>query len=1220
MIKIRLKTFGFIMMRSFIILLSLTANSSSSSPVVLNSTSSNLTTTSLGLSSELPSSSSITFTMPSTTDHPVNDEEREESESQSFLSAAGSPSSSSSSESSYISGPPYSAMSYNVKNRRMTTPIAVMKGHHSKSGQQSSSAISSRYSKSNISNMIAGNKRIPSADDDSLHDDRVIRNVQSGNKKIQMESEAIGTAEIDFNPNKPNSGVHHSMMSSIFGNNSMRAIYSASTSNSMCPSNWLQHPITASSSSAAPTISGMMSDTSIKQSLVNCSCYGFDEGLFIECSDLMSVKKSLQSIPSAAIIKSYTIYKLNPDIKTFPVNLFINSSNIERIRISESALEGLEGYQTFKGLESSLKSLSIVSSKLKSIPEKSLIGLKNLESLDFESNEIREIYSFSLKGLPLINLNLQSNLINHLEDNSFGGLESSLEELILINNNLTSFPLTAVRRLNRIKVIKLNNNHLSEIPESDSPSLNPATGSGLITLQHLDLRSNQFLHLTSKSFNLFPNLVTISLSSNQLTSLDEDRIFSFMKELEAVDLSRNSIQNINANSFDGLSKLKTIDLSYNQLHHLENGLFNNLPNLREIFLTKNNILQLTNNTFAKSPQINSIFLDHNSIQVIDSDVFTQLSQLFQLHLSFNQINHLPKKLFANNLNLRSLSLDNNRIDSLNIDIFGHEMIELRDLRLDKNLLENITLGIFDSFPNLQELHLQNNLIQFIEADSFKKLVNLEYLNLQGNQLVKLNNILNNLQSLRHLQLNQNHLKSIEANSFVGLQQLEVLWLSNNHLGNITKNSFHDLKAIEKLYLDHNEVSLIENQSFKHLENLILLNLEFNNIRKVSNGMFDGLKTLESLDLSHNPIEVIEMSAVSQLANLKSLKMDSSQLVTINHGVLFFKKFRSSSGQLVSAVPTGHLDTSTDPKENVHDILQDSQKDEVEFFLNHHKNNGLKKVDFISDDFKTSPLSKSMSINQFKLISHYVAIILFVITIIITVSNVILLLTAVIIRWRRMKGNQRLSSSDPDPDHHLRPAFDSPKGGQEIMIHDFNPVQTGLTTLPPPPPVPNDNKISNMMINHSNSTFSFSNHHPSHGHHELNQHHHHHHHLIGPHGHQQPTHLITTHHHNEYQNVQEISSTSTPPPPPPAVSMTGLSPSHLPSSTSCHQIGTSSASCQINNHPHHVHHMMSTQANSSNSCIQTPDVELPLPDDSSYITYRHFHLPSNDDNNQHNNYI
>ncbi|RWS30041.1 chaoptin-like protein [Leptotrombidium deliense] len=600
-----------------------------------------------------------------------------------------------------------------------------------------------------------------------------------------------------------------------------------------------------------------------------CSCYEFDEGLFVDCpsTELESIKRTLTLISSP--MKSFTIYNLDRNVTKLPNALFANAS-VERIQISLTSLEDIsEG--SFLGVETKLKSLSITNSKLKSVPQSAISVLKELQSLDFDTNDISEVESYAFYGLPLVSLNLQRNKISSLLEYSFGGLENSLEELVLINNKLVNFPLTALRRLRKLSTLKLLGNEIREISDDGFTRFT--------ALQNLDLNSNRISQLNDRSFITMPKLVSLFLSANKLTALDE-KVFVHLVDLEILDMSHNSLRTLNGDVFASLRKLRTIDLSNNHLHFLKYGTFHNLPNLRELFLSRNNLLKVSNDTFRNSSQLSALFLSHNAIREIEFGTFDNTPNLNQLHLSFNQIREIHPNLFKHLLELRSLSLDNNLIANIQPGTF-QELIELTDLRLQRNLLKKVRKGVFYSFPSLQELHLQNNRIEVIETEALQSLANLEYFNIQGNKLIEIGDALSKYpSSLRHLQLNNNNIFAIHNDSFRGQNRIEILWLNYNKIQKITKDVFRDLTRVQKIYLDHNELASIDNDAFSALNNLVYLNLEYNNLNHLSVGQFRGAVSVVELYLSHNRVMDIEPFTFQSMKNLKVLHLSNNQIYVV----------------------------------------------------------------------------------------------------------------------------------------------------------------------------------------------------------------------------------------------------------------------------------------------------------------------------------------------------
>ncbi|XP_017489687.1 PREDICTED: TLR4 interactor with leucine rich repeats-like, partial [Rhagoletis zephyria] len=239
-----------------------------------------------------------------------------------------------------------------------------------------------------------------------------------------------------------------------------------------------------------------------------------------------------------------------------PESLFEAFSSISELHIS-SNFSQIGNDLTFAGLEESLRSLSFVNSQITTIPKSALSKLRQLQSLDIQANRIATLDSYAFYGLPLRTLNLQNNIIESLHEFAFGGLENTLEELSLIGNRLSNFPLFALRRLRKLLSLKLQSNLITQIPDDGFTRFT--------LLETLDLQSNAIRHLSSRSFITMPKLKTLYASNNLLTVVSDSSIFAQLHYLETLDLSLNRLRVVN---LDGLESVRTLDLSYNHLHDL----------------------------------------------------------------------------------------------------------------------------------------------------------------------------------------------------------------------------------------------------------------------------------------------------------------------------------------------------------------------------------------------------------------------------------------------------------------------------------------------------------------------------------------------------------------------------------------------------------------------------------------------------------------------------
>jgi Leucine-rich repeat (LRR) protein len=612
-----------------------------------------------------------------------------------------------------------------------------------------------------------------------------------------------------------------------------------------------------------------------------CSCYALDDGLLIDCkiTAIYQMTDVLNSLISQQI-KSFSVYSINHTLNSLPERLFQNFSSIEQIYISLPSLVDVWAH-TLVGLESSLKTLSIVNSKLKAVPKTALNKLKSLSALDLQSNAIREVESYAFDGLPLVSLNLQSNLINSLHEFSFGGLETTLVELVLIDNRLESFPLNAFQRLTSLEILKLQSNRISEIPDNGLTRLT--------ALKSLDFQSNRLKQLKSDSFKTTPNLVSLSVANNELTVLSDSSVFNSMLDLENLDLSHNKLRNVYLNN---LMTLRTVDLSNNQLEVIR---FQDLPNLKEVFVSNNRIDRLTNETFINTSSLSVIFLQHNAIESIDYNTFHSLQHLLTLDLSSNQLRAINPLLLKHNIHLQSLYLDNNLISYIGLEAPTASNQELvRFLSLFYNFIDFYpiltsllkTIELFVSFLKNKTQRSDNNSVCLMDCYAFDGLSELQVIDLSHNTIRTIpTRLFQSVSSLETLHLDNNWLSSI-PNSLLrnSLFNLKTLTFNANPIVRIREDetSSYGFPGLEILTINDANITTIASNDFLGFPNLKILSLKNNGIQRLSPSALRPLRMLCELDLSANKLDILAEERLSGLVELKVLNVSNNNLSELPH--------------------------------------------------------------------------------------------------------------------------------------------------------------------------------------------------------------------------------------------------------------------------------------------------------------------------------------------------
>lgn len=202
----------------------------------------------------------------------------------------------------------------------------------------------------------------------------------------------------------------------------------------------------------------------------------------------------------------------------------------------------------------------------------------------------------------------------------------------------------------------------------------------------------------------------------------------------------------------------------------------------------------------------------------------------------------------------------------------------RTLNLHNN---NITsIDKFESINTLEHLSLSANGIKSIEMFAFEQLPNLETLDLSYNELSKiLPGLFDKLTDLKFLNLSYNRIDYLPTDLFRNNKFLFELNLNNNPISYINSDIFANLSELEILHLAHNKIYSLEKNPFVGLKKLQRLTLADNLLENVPNDALRTIKTLQYLDLSENPFEILNGESFSgidfiyelQLNNMPNLK-------------------------------------------------------------------------------------------------------------------------------------------------------------------------------------------------------------------------------------------------------------------------------------------------------------------------------------------------------------
>ncbi|XP_038271109.1 LOW QUALITY PROTEIN: nyctalopin-like [Dermochelys coriacea] len=175
------------------------------------------------------------------------------------------------------------------------------------------------------------------------------------------------------------------------------------------------------------------------------------------------------------------------------------------------------------------------------------------------------------------------------------------------------------------------------------------------------------------------------------------------------------------------------------------------------------------------------------------------------------------------------------------------------------------------------LNLSNNLLRILTANTFRNLTFLHSLWLDRNNLTFLYpgtfSVFSNLQEL---DLSWNSRLTLHANTFRGLSNLINLDLSSCNIFKIHPLVFLYLLSLQVLDLTSNNLCYIP-QAFRSLSSLTRLSLERNHIEAIGRDSLKDLKALYELNLWKNRIWMIQNDAFAMLNRLGVLDLGHNHI-------------------------------------------------------------------------------------------------------------------------------------------------------------------------------------------------------------------------------------------------------------------------------------------------------------------------------------------------------
>jgi Leucine-rich repeat (LRR) protein len=474
---------------------------------------------------------------------------------------------------------------------------------------------------------------------------------------------------------------------------------------------------------------------------------------------------------------------------------FSNLVNLKKLKLSYNQVNSTFLSKTNTSFIT-VTSLDLDYNKIDAISENDFELISKLKYLNLNSNPIKTIHEKALAKL----IDLETLKLSNTSINNSILLNSNLKELDLSYLNVS---ILNIEQLTNIEWINLAN---SQVNFSFGLFLSNS-------IKFVDFSYNQFKwENDSKMFNLLGSaLEVLKLRQTNLQKLDQINLKNLIN-LKYLDLSFNNLNFISQDSFEFNLNLEYLDLSSNSLYE-----FSIVLNKLKYLNLENNQINFTSEILKDYYSIEIFKIGKNRLRMYPSFEMSQIKSenvetFLEIHLNQNQINEIKYFSFIFG-KLLLANFDSNQISSIETDAFLN-CRSLQSLSIAQNRLSNLTENNFHFLFSLIHLNLSFNEINFIEQKTFSNLNKLKSLDLNYNKLISIeNDLFYGLTNLNDLYLLGQNEVTFYNKSFHHLPNISSIVLNESLISNYKCLFMHNLqrdiqRTIYKKYIFYKSINLL----------------------------------------------------------------------------------------------------------------------------------------------------------------------------------------------------------------------------------------------------------------------------------------------------------------------------------------------------------------------------------------------------------------------------
>ena len=407
-----------------------------------------------------------------------------------------------------------------------------------------------------------------------------------------------------------------------------------------------------------------------------------------------------------------------------------------------------------------------------------------------------------------------------------------------------------------------------------------------------------------------PNLIYLNLQNTGLTSMPIS--FSNAPELTDLNIQSNNIEYIPNGYFEPFKKLKNLYISRNNIEDFDPVALSLSGTLQNLWAESIGLSNLTQSSFKNLTSLKQLFLRYNSLKEFNVTGLTDgrgFPNIIHLYLSQNKLNRLPSTE-QNWLSLQYLSVASMTIGNIPTDYFDNldqlirlelqhtgtqsfpqfnrNMTKLTYLYLQGNKITYVDSHLFRHLPLLNTLHLQNNQLQHFDI-LHPEIRYLEYLYLGHNELQEFPNIMSSIKNIKHLHIQNNHIKEISMKTIYGssitdakAENMVKLYMQFNEMDGheIDHNIWLTMPKLQELQIHSMNLRVFPDlHPLEELTKLWARGNSFQSMGSLNN--FKNIKKLSFLDLNQN-----NLSSIVNFVELAEAVSSSELTVYLKHNNIY----------------------------------------------------------------------------------------------------------------------------------------------------------------------------------------------------------------------------------------------------------------------------------------------------------------------------------------------